>query len=59
MGLFEPCYFVQSMRLSKGVIRDVEREALHAANDREVALLVDRWQSEECITAIMKFFSQK
>ena len=53
------CGVLQSLRLSKGIVRDVDRSALHAANDREVALLVERWQSDECINAIMNFFSEK
>ncbi|XP_013404825.1 enoyl-CoA delta isomerase 2, mitochondrial isoform X2 [Lingula anatina] len=48
-----------SLRTSKGLIRDVDRAALHATNQRECDLLVDRWQSDECMNAIMNFFQQK
>lgn len=48
-----------SLRLSKCLVREVDKEALHATNARECKLLVERWQSTECIQAIMDFFSRK
>jgi len=46
----------QSMRLSKRLIRDQNRDRLHQCNDQEVELLGERWQSEECLFAIQNFF---
>ena len=40
-------------------MRDVHKEALHAANKRECELLTERWTSEDCIQAIMSFFAKK
>ncbi|XP_064640687.1 enoyl-CoA delta isomerase 2-like [Lineus longissimus] len=48
-----------SFKLGKVLMRDVDRDALHKANDRECMLLVERWQSSECVEAIMKFFMNK
>lgn len=48
----------QSLWKSKKLIRDAEREMLHAVNTRECEVLVERWQSEECMNAIMKFFQK-
>ncbi|XP_072014091.1 enoyl-CoA delta isomerase 2-like [Amphiura filiformis] len=48
-----------SMRLSKNLIREVERDTLYKVNKAECTLLVERWTSEECIQAIMAFFSEK
>uniref|UniRef100_A0A8C6THF9 Enoyl-CoA delta isomerase 2 n=1 Tax=Neogobius melanostomus TaxID=47308 RepID=A0A8C6THF9_9GOBI len=48
-----------SLALSKQLIRSTERERLHAVNDAEVELLVERWTSDECFTAIMNFFQSK
>ena len=43
----------------KALIRDREREELHAVNERETALLEQRWQSEEFMGAAMAFLSRK
>ncbi|CAE7879966.1 ECI2 [Symbiodinium sp. KB8] len=51
--------FPQSMKLSKGIIRQHDREALHAANKEEVALIKTRWVSDECMQAIMNFMNRK
>uniref|UniRef100_A0A8C5A2V5 Enoyl-CoA delta isomerase 2 n=1 Tax=Gadus morhua TaxID=8049 RepID=A0A8C5A2V5_GADMO len=48
-----------SLALSKQLVRSAELERLHAANDAEVARLVERWQSDECMAAIMGFFQGK
>ncbi|XP_076014384.1 enoyl-CoA delta isomerase 2 [Genypterus blacodes] len=48
-----------SLTLSKQLIWSTEKERLHAVNDAEVELLVERWTSDECINAIMNFFSSK
>jgi peroxisomal 3,2-trans-enoyl-CoA isomerase len=52
------CLF-QTMRLSKVLIRNTERDTLHSVNATECKQLVERWQSQECINAIMNFFSKK
>jgi len=49
----------QSLKFSKTLNRDAERETLHKVNEAECDLLVERWQSQECINAIMSFFSKK
>ena len=49
----------QSMQYSKVLIRDAERELLKKVNLEECNLLVERWQSNECMNAIMNFFQQK
>uniref|UniRef100_A0A3Q3JWP8 ACB domain-containing protein n=1 Tax=Monopterus albus TaxID=43700 RepID=A0A3Q3JWP8_MONAL len=48
-----------SLTLSKQLIRSGEKERLHAVNNAEVELLVERWTSDECLTAIMSFFQGK
>ncbi|KAL4234002.1 Enoyl-CoA delta isomerase 2 [Mactra antiquata] len=49
----------QSMSYSKVLIRDAERQTLHNVNKEECRVLVGRWQSQECMNAIMNFFQQK
>lgn len=49
----------QSLALSKQLIRRVEREQLHAVNDAEVDLLIERWTSDECFNAVMNFFQTR
>uniref|UniRef100_A0A3B4ZY24 Enoyl-CoA delta isomerase 2 n=1 Tax=Stegastes partitus TaxID=144197 RepID=A0A3B4ZY24_9TELE len=48
-----------SLALSKQLIRSVEKERLHAVNDAEVELLMERWVSDECFNAVMSFFQAK
>ncbi|KAM7369536.1 hypothetical protein PAMP_010853 [Pampus punctatissimus] len=48
-----------SLAFSKQLIRSVEKERLHAVNDREVELLVQCWMSDECFNAVMSFFQAK
>ena len=48
-----------SLRSSKQIIRESQKETLHKINRRECALLVERWVSDECISAIMNFFQRK
>lgn len=50
---------VQSLALSKQLIRGTEKERLHTVNDQEVERLVERWLSDECMQAIMSFFQAK
>ena len=49
----------QSLRLSKQLIRDTFRDLLHDANEKEAALLEERWLSEECMQAVMQFMQRK
>lgn len=49
----------QSMRYSKVLNRSPELATLKAVNKAECELLEERWQSQECIKAIMAFFSRK
>lgn len=48
----------QAVRLSKGILRDKSRAALHAANEDECRLIKERWLSEECMKAVMGFLSK-
>jgi peroxisomal 3,2-trans-enoyl-CoA isomerase len=49
----------QSLSINKGLLRDVHRDALHAVNKRECAVLKNRWLSAECAAALQKFMSRK
>nr|KAF6504785.1 enoyl-CoA delta isomerase 2 [Rousettus aegyptiacus] len=46
-------------RISKQIIRNWEKEKLHAVNAEEVRVLQERWQSEEFLNAVMNFFSKR
>ncbi|MCJ8728958.1 hypothetical protein PDJAM_G00010510 [Pangasius djambal] len=48
-----------SLALSKQLMRQVEKDRLHAVNDAEVERLMERWLSDECMQAIMSFFKAK
>jgi len=48
-----------SLRYSKELIRpEAERLRLKAVNRAECDRLIERWQSAECVNAIMKFFAK-
>ncbi|KHN83331.1 Enoyl-CoA delta isomerase 2, mitochondrial [Toxocara canis] len=49
----------ESLRLNKQILRSVHKERLMQCNKREVELLAQRWQSDECIQAIQSFMSRK
>ena len=49
----------QAMRISKQVIRNREKEKLHAINAEESRVLQERWLSDECTNAVMNFLTQK
>ena len=51
-------FSLQTLRLIKNIIRGGEKDHLHKVNRDECELLIDRWTSEECATAIMNFFSR-
>uniref|UniRef100_A0A8C5MET5 Enoyl-CoA delta isomerase 2 n=1 Tax=Leptobrachium leishanense TaxID=445787 RepID=A0A8C5MET5_9ANUR len=48
-----------SLAYSKQLIRETEKEKLHAVNVQECERLKERWLSEECMTAIINFFQSK
>ncbi|XP_047502212.1 enoyl-CoA delta isomerase 2-like [Penaeus chinensis] len=50
---------VKSLVYSKALTRDIEKDVLHKVNDMECDRLVERWTSDDCIKAIMNFFSRK
>ncbi len=37
----------------------MDRDALHKANEKECELLEERWQSQECFDAVLKFFQKQ
>ncbi|XP_070575750.1 enoyl-CoA delta isomerase 2-like [Ptychodera flava] len=48
-----------SLRLSKELIRGLDRELLHQVNNKEFEVLAETSTSEECLQAIMNFFAKK
>ncbi|KAM4705709.1 enoyl-CoA delta isomerase 2-like [Rhinophrynus dorsalis] len=48
-----------SLAFSKQLIRNVEKEKLYAACDKECELLIERASSDEALNAIFQFFQQK
>ncbi|XP_075777426.1 enoyl-CoA delta isomerase 2 isoform X2 [Pelodiscus sinensis] len=48
-----------SLALSKQLIRGVEKEMLHKVNCQECERLKERWLSDECMNAVLKFFEKK
>lgn len=49
---------VKSLVYSKKLTRQFDIELLHKVNAAESERLCERWQSEDCMEAIMKFFSK-
>jgi len=49
----------KSLMYSKGLMRDHEKDLLHKVNIAECDRLVERWTSDDCINAVMKFFQEK
>merc|ERR1712226_852874 len=49
----------KSLLYSKDLLRESKREKLRKVNKIECERLVERWTSEECISAIMKFMTRK
>lgn len=45
--------------MSRKLIRETQRQLLHKVNETECELLEGRWQSQECMNAVMNFFSKK
>merc|ERR1712117_766511 len=52
-------YPPETLVKTKKLIRDHHRAQLHAANEAECALLIERWSSDECMSAMMNFFTSK
>lgn len=50
---------LQSLAVSKQLLRSLEKEKLHEVNKRECETLRERWLSEECVNAIVSFFQKK
>ncbi|ESO96902.1 hypothetical protein LOTGIDRAFT_178218 [Lottia gigantea] len=49
----------QSLQKSKNLMRQMQKDKLDKVNSEECDLLVERWQSDECMNAIMNFFKRK
>ncbi|XP_053915602.1 enoyl-CoA delta isomerase 2 isoform X2 [Cuculus canorus] len=48
-----------SLAVTKQLMRSMEKEKLHAVNSKECEVLQGRWLSEECVNAVVSFFSQR
>ncbi|XP_071176159.1 enoyl-CoA delta isomerase 2-like isoform X1 [Mytilus edulis] len=48
-----------SLQKCKLVSRELEKDKLYQVNKHECVILMERWQSDECMNAIMGFFSSK
>ncbi|KFM72019.1 Enoyl-CoA delta isomerase 2, mitochondrial, partial [Stegodyphus mimosarum] len=56
---FLPDASKQSMIYSKSISRGLEKDILHQVNTIECERLVERWQSPDCMEALIKFFQRK
>lgn len=52
-------FLLQSLAVSKQLLRSMEKEKLHAVNSKECEVLKERWLSDECLNAIVSFFQRK
>jgi len=50
---------VKSLVYGKQLSRQFDHELLHKVNVAECDRLLERWQSQDCMEAVMKFFSRK
>lgn len=50
---------LQAVRIPKQVIRNKEKEKLHAVNAEESSVLQGRWLSAECRNAVVSFLSRR
>ena len=50
---------LKSLVFSKELVRGRERKMLHEVNEAEAERLKERWASEDCMEAIMKFMTRK
>ncbi|ESO07875.1 hypothetical protein HELRODRAFT_110189 [Helobdella robusta] len=51
--------YPQTLRDAKFLVRNAIKERLHQVNEIECDVLVKRWQSEECMEAIVNFMTRK
>lgn len=49
----------ESMGINKLLLRSVHQEALLERNRHEADVLAERWQSNECMDAVKKFFMDR
>ena len=45
--------------LPQALVRRLNKEELHLVNVEECKMLARRWQSDECMGAVLKFFQRK
>ena len=50
---------VEGMEACRSSVRAHNKSRLHATNSSECKLLADRWQSKECLEALMQFGRRK
>ena len=50
---------VEGMSAARNSVKLQNKAQLHQANDAECQLLVERWQSKECLEALMSFRERK
>ena len=50
---------VEGMEASRNSVRTHSKAELHETNSLECRLLIDRWQSKECLEALKKFGQRK
>ncbi|RUS26527.1 ClpP/crotonase-like domain-containing protein [Jimgerdemannia flammicorona] len=50
---------LNAMRLTKALVRDVDRELLERVNEAEMTLLIDRMLSDESMEAVMQFVANQ
>ena len=50
---------VEAMQATRNSVKLQNKMQLHQANDAECRLLVERWQSKECLGALMAFGERK
>ncbi|UYV75948.1 ECI2 [Cordylochernes scorpioides] len=48
----------ESLRCAKRPAQELEKELLHKINAKECEQLVERWQSDDCMAALAKFFQR-
>ena len=50
---------VEAMQAARTSVKLQNKAQLHQANDAECRLLVERWQSKECLGALLAFGERK
>lgn len=51
-------FSVEAMKVTKGLIRDVDRELLEKTNEVEMKCLIERMMSPDSLESIMKFLGK-